>query len=77
MLDLNGTWYFHLVSPLLTFILLDRLLEYAANYFDLSSFPDGESKRALQRIVNKKAGKAPSRHEGTNGEGNPKKRKKT
>ncbi|KAJ7796641.1 P-loop containing nucleoside triphosphate hydrolase protein [Mycena olivaceomarginata] len=34
------------------------LLEYAPTYFDLSSFPDGESKRALQRVVNKKAGKS-------------------
>ncbi|KAJ7285946.1 P-loop containing nucleoside triphosphate hydrolase protein [Mycena rebaudengoi] len=34
------------------------LLEYATNYFDLSSFPDGETKRALQRVVNKKAGKS-------------------
>ena len=35
-----------------------RLLEFAANYFDLSSFPDGETKRALQRAVNKRSGKA-------------------
>ncbi|KAJ7905394.1 P-loop containing nucleoside triphosphate hydrolase protein [Mycena olivaceomarginata] len=34
------------------------LLEYAPTYFDLSSFPDGETKRALQKVVNKKAGKA-------------------
>lgn len=38
-----------------------RLLEYAATYFDVSSFPDGETKRALQRIVNKRAGKATGR----------------
>lgn len=35
-----------------------RLLEYAQTYFDLSSFPDGETKRALQKVVNKRAGKA-------------------
>lgn len=40
---------------------LGRLIEYATNYFDLSSFPDGETKRALQRVVNKKAGKASAR----------------
>ncbi|KAF5313879.1 hypothetical protein D9619_013029 [Psilocybe cf. subviscida] len=36
----------------------DWLVEYAANYFDLSTFPDGETKRALQRAWNKRAGKA-------------------
>ena len=35
-----------------------RLLEYAGNYFDLSTFPDGETKRALQRVINKRAGKS-------------------
>ncbi|KAF8124649.1 P-loop containing nucleoside triphosphate hydrolase protein [Mycena galopus ATCC 62051] len=34
------------------------LLEYALAYFDLSSFPDGATKRALQRVANKKAGKS-------------------
>jgi len=34
------------------------LLEYATNYFDLASFPNGETKQALQRIANKRAGKA-------------------
>ncbi|KAI5999044.1 P-loop containing nucleoside triphosphate hydrolase protein [Pisolithus albus] len=33
------------------------LLEYAPLYFDLASFPDGETKRALQRAANKRAGK--------------------
>ncbi len=36
---------------------LCRLLEHAANYFDLSTFTDGETKRALQRVVNKRSGK--------------------
>ena len=29
------------------------LLEYAFNYFDPASFPDGETKRALQRVLRK------------------------
>ncbi|KAF9003094.1 P-loop containing nucleoside triphosphate hydrolase protein [Cyathus striatus] len=33
------------------------LLEYAPLYYDLNSFPDGETKRVLQRITNKRAGK--------------------
>ena len=34
-----------------------RLLELSANYFDLKEFKDGETKRALQRVANKRAGK--------------------
>lgn len=34
-----------------------RLVEFAPVYFDLATFPDGEAKRALQRISAKKAGK--------------------
>ncbi|KAN0078223.1 P-loop containing nucleoside triphosphate hydrolase protein [Tylopilus felleus] len=33
------------------------LLELAPLYFDLPSFPDGEAKRALQRVASKKVGK--------------------
>ena len=44
-----------------------RLIEFAANYFDLASFPDGETKRALQRAWNKRAGKDVSRGNGVNG----------
>ncbi|PPQ72131.1 hypothetical protein CVT25_008505 [Psilocybe cyanescens] len=33
------------------------LVEFAANYFDLSTFPDGETKRALQRAWNKRTGR--------------------
>lgn len=33
-----------------------RLLEYAPFYFDLKTFPDGETKRALQRVQVKKNG---------------------
>ncbi|KAK7027339.1 DEAH-box ATP-dependent RNA helicase prp43 [Paramarasmius palmivorus] len=32
------------------------LLELAPSYFDLSSFPEGETKRALQRFKNKRSG---------------------
>ena len=38
-----------------------RLIEYARSYFDLSTFPDGETKRALQRVINKRAGKSSAR----------------
>ncbi|KAI8977852.1 pre-mRNA-splicing factor ATP-dependent RNA helicase PRP43 [Trametes punicea] len=34
------------------------LLEYAANYYDLSTFPDGETKRALLRVQKKRTLKA-------------------
>ncbi|KAG7093996.1 DEAH-box ATP-dependent RNA helicase prp43 [Marasmius oreades] len=34
------------------------LLELASQYYDLSSFPDGETKRTLQRIAKKRDGKA-------------------
>ncbi|PCH34705.1 nucleoside triphosphate hydrolase protein [Wolfiporia cocos MD-104 SS10] len=43
------------------------LLEYAANYYDLSSFPDGETKRALQRVANKRARKVIEPEETSNG----------
>ncbi|KAG8989420.1 DEAH-box ATP-dependent RNA helicase prp43 [Tulasnella sp. JGI-2019a] len=33
------------------------LLEFAGNYFDVESFPPGETKRALQRVITKKTGK--------------------
>ncbi|KAI9059376.1 pre-mRNA-splicing factor ATP-dependent RNA helicase PRP43 [Trametes sanguinea] len=34
------------------------LLEYAPDYYDLSTFPDGETKRALVRVQKKRASKA-------------------
>lgn len=43
---------------------IPRLIEFAANYFDLASFPDGETKRALQRAWNKRAGKDSTRGNG-------------
>ncbi|KJA15451.1 hypothetical protein HYPSUDRAFT_48384 [Hypholoma sublateritium FD-334 SS-4] len=58
------------------------LIEYAANYFDLATFPDGETKRALQRAWNKRTGKVDgsrgkaSRKQDAQGDGrDPKKRK--
>lgn len=38
--------------------MLHRLLEFAAAYYDVKTFPPGETKRALERIVNKKSGKS-------------------
>lgn len=58
--DVRPEWYvFSSIAPelpCLTAVL--RLLELAHNYFDIASFPDGETKRALQRVVNKKLGKS-------------------
>lgn len=53
-------------------------MEYATNYFDLASFPDGETKRALQRLANKRAGKATGRLENSKDDSgrDAKKRKK-
>lgn len=34
------------------------LLEYAPAYYDLRSMPEGEAKRALERVVNKKVTKS-------------------
>ncbi|KAF8582410.1 P-loop containing nucleoside triphosphate hydrolase protein [Ramaria rubella] len=52
------------------------LLEFATNYFDVNSFSEGETKRALQRVVNKLAGKAPGRLDGGDDRREKKKRKK-
>jgi pre-mRNA-splicing factor ATP-dependent RNA helicase DHX15/PRP43 len=53
-----------------------RLLEFAETYFDLSSFPDGDTKRALQRVMNKRAGKAGGRVDGGADERRDKKKRK-
>ncbi|KAI0294104.1 P-loop containing nucleoside triphosphate hydrolase protein [Multifurca ochricompacta] len=42
-----------------TEIRVEWLLELTANYYDLQSFPDGETKRALQRVLKKQTGKNP------------------
>ena len=36
--------------------MLCRLLDYATNYFNLPTFTDGETKRALQRVVKTREG---------------------
>jgi hypothetical protein len=38
---------------------LSRLFEFAPSYFDISGFPDGETKRALQRFVVYKSRRMP------------------
>jgi pre-mRNA-splicing factor ATP-dependent RNA helicase DHX15/PRP43 len=35
-----------------------RLLEFAPVYFDVNGFPDGDTKRALMRVLNKSAAKS-------------------
>ncbi|KAI0037818.1 hypothetical protein FA95DRAFT_1613857, partial [Auriscalpium vulgare] len=40
------------------------LLEFATGYYDLATFPDGETKRALQRVLKKKSGKGDDRDDG-------------
>ncbi|KAK0190638.1 P-loop containing nucleoside triphosphate hydrolase protein [Armillaria mellea] len=42
------------------------LLEHAANYFTLSTFIDGGTRQALQRVVNKKSGRREKRRGGKN-----------
>lgn len=36
-----------------------RLLEIAPNYFDISTYPEGETKRALQRVANARSNGIP------------------
>lgn len=36
---------------------MHRLIEFAPLYYDLKTFPDGETKRALLKVQNKKLGK--------------------
>ncbi len=50
-----------------------RLIELAANYFEITSLPDGETKRALQRAWAKRGGKDVARGDGSDGK---KKKKK-
>ncbi|TFK39329.1 P-loop containing nucleoside triphosphate hydrolase protein [Crucibulum laeve] len=52
------------------------LIEFSGNYFDLSSFPNGETKRALQRVVNKKAGKMGRNDGGANKQSSKKRNKR-
>ena len=54
-----------------------RLLEYADLYYDVQnkSFPEGESKRALLRILTKKSGRTDAA-DGAGGAEKPRKKKK-
>ncbi|KAG0695848.1 P-loop containing nucleoside triphosphate hydrolase protein [Suillus ampliporus] len=45
------------------------LLEYATSYFDLTNWPDSETKRALLRVANKRAGKLGARFDEADGSG--------
>ncbi|KAI0653666.1 P-loop containing nucleoside triphosphate hydrolase protein [Cubamyces menziesii] len=45
------------------------LLEYAPNYYDLSTFPDGETKRALMRVQKKRSSKVAGIIDSTPGSG--------
>lgn len=49
-----------------------RLLDFAPMYFDMSIVPDGETKRALQRVILKREGKSKG---STNDERREKKKK--
>jgi pre-mRNA-splicing factor ATP-dependent RNA helicase DHX15/PRP43 len=44
------------VEPVTNLCPFARLLDFATLYYDLKTFPDGETKRSLQRVVNKKYG---------------------
>ncbi|CDZ98088.1 p-loop containing nucleoside triphosphate hydrolase protein [Phaffia rhodozyma] len=48
------------------------LLEFAPQYYDLNGFPDGETKRTLQRVMTKREGK----QRGGDGENRERKKKK-
>lgn len=65
--DPNGAFipFLALEVPLSHAVFCHRLLEFATSYFDLKQFPDGETKRALERIIKKKLGKTG----GPNGDG--------
>ncbi len=61
--EVRPEWCIVLLSVIMSAVLTIylnryRLLEYAPNYFDLSTFPDGETKRALLRMQNKRTLKA-------------------
>ena len=58
----------------------NRLLEFAANYYDLKSFPAGEAKRSLERTIAKSSGgnsyKSSSKKSGEGEDGREKKKRK-
>lgn len=58
MSDVKADWYscsFSLFDSLILWRFV-RLIECAANYFDLKSFPEGDTKNALTRAWSKRAG---------------------
>jgi pre-mRNA-splicing factor ATP-dependent RNA helicase DHX15/PRP43 len=56
--DIRPEWCVHISRSLdLAERIMCRLLEFAGMYYDLSTFPDSEAKRALERFVKKKSGK--------------------
>ena len=63
------------IKKLSGFLLFNRLSEYAPTYFDLSSFPDGEMKRALERANKKSKGKM-AQLDGSDKKTNPRKKAK-
>jgi pre-mRNA-splicing factor ATP-dependent RNA helicase DHX15/PRP43 len=68
--DIRPEWYVCLSFVIyVTDSSCRRLLDYAKNYFDVASFQDGETKQALQRLINKRAGKASGRLQGSKGDG--------
>ena len=70
------------LSSLFTIIIIKillyqlRLLEYANNYFDLTRFPDGETKRALLRTQKKRLGIVDDPGKGSGDENRKKKKRK-
>jgi len=53
------------------------LLELTANYYDLATFTDGETKQALQRVLKKQAGRTAKVVTAASDEKRTKKRVKT
>jgi hypothetical protein len=66
--DIKAEWcafFFSLSRHITDLFLCHRLIELAANYFDLDSFPDGAIKEALKRAWTKRAGKDIGRQDGS------------
>jgi len=82
--EVNAEWCAPHLQPACPHVLIVfvRLIEYAGNYFDLSTFYNGETKRALQRAWNKRAGKEDGYEKGNkarklqDGNGRPEKKRK-
>lgn len=76
--DQNGTFSRanRLLSHPLTYTHSGRLLEYAADYYDVKTFPQGETRRALERVMAGKSGKSHSSRKGGEDDGREKKKRK-